>query len=128
MEWSLHFIYIIFSINNIYNITKMYTKEDFYSYTIAVFKGCKRPLRNPDYVSMTKSGTISSEYWYGTNKQGDYVIRSSSHWSLINNNGIIQKGCGRLATCFWVLRELCGLEISCGNCYLKKFKKNLKHF
>lgn len=52
-------------------------KDNFYMNTIAEFKELnKRPNREPDFVSRTKNGNISSEYWY----ENDGVIRGSNHW------------------------------------------------
>ena len=37
-----------------------------------------RPKRKPDYVSRSRDGKVSSEYWYSD----DGVIRGSAHWGL----------------------------------------------
>lgn len=51
--------------------------ENFMWNTVAMFEGVKgRPRRNPDYVSYSRDGKVSSEYWY----TDDGVIRGSKHW------------------------------------------------
>ena len=56
----------------------MICQKNFYENTTAVFKGCKIPKREPDYISYNRfSGEVSSRYWY--TKSG--VIRASDHWS-----------------------------------------------
>ena len=51
-------------------------ENNFYVNTIAEFTETKRPRRKPDYVSFTRDGKVSSEYWYSE----DGVIRGSKHW------------------------------------------------
>lgn len=52
-------------------------KDNIYYNTIAVFTPRKtRPSGKPDFVSKTRDGKVSSEYWY-TDKG---VIRGSNHW------------------------------------------------
>lgn len=75
----------------------MFNKDNFYLSTRATFRVCKRPCRKPDYISYTKWGDVSSEYWY--TKSG--VVRCSNHWSRIYPDN---SGCNRIAGCFWVLR------------------------
>ena len=61
-------------------------KDNFYYNSIAKFEDIGgRPKRPPDYVSYTRDGKVSSEYWY----EGDTVIRGSDHWG----NGV--------ASCDW---------------------------
>lgn len=97
----------------------MCTENDFYLKTKATFKGCKRPKRDPDYVSRNKWGDISSEYWY--TRKG--VIRCSKHWSAIHmpdyNRSI---KCGKVSTCFWVLKSASYTD--CGSCRWDKFRCN----
>jgi hypothetical protein len=64
-------------------------KDNYYLNTIAEFEEVKRPKRPPDYVSRTRDGKISSEYWY----TDDGVIRGSNHW-----------GAG-VASCDWFVGE-----------------------
>lgn len=83
------------------------TFSNYFEASIATFKGCKMPKREPDYISISKwSGNISSVYWYGKDKKGDYVIRLSDHWitikSFANSRKII--GCESIASCFWRLK------------------------
>ena len=64
-------------------------KENYFVNTIAEFEKEKgRPKRKPDYVSYTRDGKVSSEYWYGN----DGVIRGSKHW-----------GTG-VASCDWYIK------------------------
>ena len=56
-----------------------YDQNNFFEDTVAYFKGCKRPRRQPDYVSYNRRGQISSCYWY--TPRG--VIRASNHWSTL---------------------------------------------
>jgi len=81
----------------------MITHENFHIATRLVFKACKTPKHPPDYTS--NSG---SKYWYGKNKRGLYVIRSSDHWckyqGVINSDTKINKtvkGCKQIASCKW---------------------------
>lgn len=57
----------------------IYSKENFFLCTKAVFKGCKVPRRKPDYISRDRAGNVSSIYWY-TDKG---VYRQSNHWSYV---------------------------------------------
>jgi len=84
------------------------TYKSFFLSTFAIFKECNTPKRKPDYVSRDKKGRISSEYWYGSNKQGEYVIRRSNHWSsyIDNKNTTTIQGCGTIGKtdCFWSIK------------------------
>ncbi len=63
------------------------TYDNFYQHTEAIFEEVSRPQRDPDYKSTTISGYgISSEYWYGSDEGGDYVVRGSDHWSNVSPN------------------------------------------
>ena len=81
----------------------MITFDNFYIKTYACYKGCKTPKRQPDFTS--DSG---SKYWYGQNKNGDYVIRRSNHW-------------GRFLTVHWKLKTNYRGIAKSGKCYLKDF-------
>ena len=39
------------------------------------------PQGEPDYVSRNREGGVSSQYWYGEDEGGEYIIRKSDHWS-----------------------------------------------
>ena len=113
-----------------------YDESDFYIRTKATWKGCNRPARKPDYISLTRRGEISSEYWYS--EEG--VIRCSQHWSHIRSknlkydyylitkeinrnrreNGLFN--CTQVADCFWVLKT--NRDTWCGFCPWSKFKDN----
>ena len=108
--------------------------SNYFLSTKVVFKGCKIPKRNPDYISIDKKfNDISSKYWYGEDTNGKYVIRQSNHWVNIcdfENNKY--KQCERIATCLWSLKTnkkntdfLGNLEYltskNAGKAYLSKF-------
>lgn len=82
--------------------TTNYCPNTFFLGTKARFKGCKRPKRNPDYISRDRYGDISSEYWYGLNKKGPFVIRSSNHWSNSNIKESVFS-CKKIRSCYWYL-------------------------
>ena len=86
----------------------MKTIQNFFLKTYGVYKPCKRPVRNPDFESPS-----GSQYWFGENKNGKYIIRSSNHW-------------GKAKGCYWDLKnaETYRLEEPvCGKIYLHQFKK-----
>jgi hypothetical protein len=67
---------------------------------------------------------ISSEYWYGSDKNGDYIIRSSDHWSKRNE----EIDCRNVASCIWNLfvpKKSKHIERGkcCGKAYIHWFKK-----
>ena len=75
-------------------------ENNFFINTIAEFKETSRPRRKPDYVSRTRNGSVSSEYWYTE----DGVIRGSKHW-----------GAG-VASCDWFLEDM-GTEMNTNKLY-----------
>lgn len=104
-------------------------KHNYFLETYAVFKGCKPPLRDPDYVSPS-----GSEYWYGTNRKGEYVIRYSDHWCAKHNpssySALSWSQCRRVASCRWFLRasDRHTVNLSCrewfaGKAYFSRFKR-----
>lgn len=97
------------------------SKDNFFTETFAVFKGCKKPHRKPDYISKDRFGDISSIYWY--NEKKGYVIRYSQHWSKSNNCNFAKSlfACGRIASCYWELRTVCSCN-GCGKAYFSTFK------
>jgi hypothetical protein len=95
-----------------YNALIYMNKDNFHIRSFAIFKGCKKPKRKADYISHNKQGEVSSLYWYGTDKRGDYVIRDSDHWANIN--------CKHIAKCVWFLYY--HKQTSAGKCYFSKFK------
>ena len=105
------------------------TIHNFFSKTFGLFKGCKRPKRNPDYISYSKKypDLISSEYWYGVDKNGKYVIRFSDHWVRYKNikNDLWEYGCKMIASCNWQLKanfNKLSNKNNCGKIYLNKMK------
>lgn len=65
-------------------------KNNFFYCTLAVFTPCKRPKKEPDYISKNRVGDVSSEYWYSN----EGVVRCSDHW-----------GTG-VASCDWALKDI----------------------
>ena len=63
-------------INGVKSTSRTFTFDNFYKDTKAVFEGTERPKGKPDYTSYS-----GSEYWYGEDKGGKYVVRGSDHWS-----------------------------------------------
>ena len=63
-------------INGVKPTSRTFTFDNFYKDTKAVFEGTERPKGRPDYTSYS-----GSEYWYGEDKGGKYVVRGSDHWS-----------------------------------------------
>ena len=76
---------------------KRYNKNNYFAGTYGVFKQLKsEPSRRPDFISST-----GSKYWY----EGDYLIRSSNHWSgYFYGHSKIDVGCCRIASCKWYIR------------------------
>ena len=115
----------------------MITFNNFFVNTEAFFKGCKRPKRKPDFVSKTHYGETSSEYWYGENKKGKFVIRSSDHWVFFKKFDRSKRvvDCPSIASCEWHIKTTLNLKkeksehdsdynnVICGKCYLKNFKE-----
>ena len=67
---------------------RVVTMADFHKRTAAVFVPTERPQREPDYISKKRDGEgVSSEYWYGEDENGEYVIRNSDHWSGVSQSG-----------------------------------------
>lgn len=121
---------------------------NYYTNTLAIFKGCKVPKRKPDFISHSKHNScyyiptneikrgyndknkecicfdcypISSKYWY-TN---EYVIRASNHWVNITNfeNKGVKFDCNSIASCMWHLKtNNTNDEVKGGKCYFKDFK------
>ena len=63
-------------LNGVKPTSRTFTFDNFYKDTKAVFEGTERPKGKPDYISYS-----GSEYWYGEDKGGKYVVRGSDHWS-----------------------------------------------
>lgn len=116
-------------------------KFNFFKSTASLFKEIdveKRThnhvfIEDPDYIS--ESG---SRYWYGSDENGDYVIRASNHWTYFESDITYDRREGSdVSTCNWGL-ELRSLEelalyseynlitrIRYGISYFKEFKINL---
>lgn len=52
-----------------------------------LFQKCKQPMRKPDRTTM-KGSKESSQYWYGKDSGGRYVIRKSDHWGPVGKTRI----------------------------------------
>lgn len=105
-------------------LDNMYNENNFYKHTQAVFKGCKVPRRQPDYVSYDQYGEVSFKYWY--NKRG--VIRQSNHWCFISTmfgDRLEARKVKTIASCFWGLKNTSPNKgynnIACGFCPWDKF-------
>ena len=122
----------------------MKNTSNFFKETYCMFKACKEPKRKPDYISYIKTyydhyeelyiqleekdWIISSKYWYGKDKNGKYVIRSSGHWSKRNNVLEVEA----IRTCYWELysprtkqkciKNIRTNEFYAGKAYLSWFK------
>ena len=99
-------------------------KTQFYAATFAFFKGCKRPKREPDYVSVNQFGLVSSEYWY-TDKG---VIRCSNHWSnILSSKPVKAFSCKKVSSCIWILKNNSPSKgysnTPCGFCRWENFRK-----
>lgn len=98
----------------------MFTKENYFEGGFGDFKQCKSPKRKPDYVSYSKkyAGQVSSVYWYGTDTNGEYVIRMSQHWGIVAhfNKWLLDGNTQNYTTA------------KAGKCYFKNFqKRKTKH-
>lgn len=67
--------------------TKTLSFRNFHDATIAAFRECATPHRDPDFVSPS-----GSAYW----DEGDAVVRASDHWAG-------QNGCDGQKSCIWSL-------------------------
>ena len=90
------------------------TFDNFFENSTAIYTilpNNKRPKGKPNFES--NSG---SEYWYGEDEGGKYVIRESDHWSTeISNNAQTKSfndkpdAFGNIASCFWAI-DIRGLK------------------
>lgn len=102
--------------------SNMITKHNYFISSQGIFKGCKRPKRKPDFISYSKyDGRISSEYWYGEDKNGSYVIRCSNHWSTLKDFGKEKRQIDveSISSCWWDLKTTSKKNIKTGKCYFK---------
>lgn len=83
--------------------TLNYTKENFHQISRGIFSECETPQTTPDYVSLTKNGRVSSQYWFTENG----VVRNSDHW-------------GQIASCIWILK---GFSKKWNDCEVSKNAK-----
>lgn len=107
------------------------TQDNFYLGTKCCFKGCKRPKRAANFTSYNRHEEIHSEYWYGEDKKGKYVIRCSDHWSKSNNEEVFS--CEKISSCYWWITTNCKKiyfhenpynGFHCGKAYFSRFKIN----
>lgn len=101
---------------NVKLTNEVVTFDNFFIDTVACFKPFDEPDCEPDFIS--ESG---SQYWYGEDEVGDYVVRKSDHWGSY------------IASCSWCFMDyhMCGNTVvylyrtqstECGVCYLNNFK------
>lgn len=90
--------------------------SNFFNNTETVFKGCKTPSREPDFVS--ESG---SRYWYGQNSTGNYVIRQSDHWCVRKSPKKKHQERKRISSCRWHIKNIKDCKKLTGKAYLKNF-------
>lgn len=82
-----------------FRVAPTITYNNFFDHTEAIFAQTDRPNRPADYTSYKKGegafrmgkqgeieGIISSEYWYGSDEGGDYIIRGSDHWTDVSGS------------------------------------------
>lgn len=65
------------------------TFENFFKDTFVVFKGCKRPKRNPDYISYIKD--LNYSLYVDIDTVRKYILRVEGAYNnciIINNSGI----------------------------------------
>lgn len=114
------------------NYQKAISFDDFFVKTAVTFKGCKTPKRKPDYISSDPMwGLISSQYWYGKDSHGEYVIRCSDHWEMyFSFEGGKNKQCNSIGGCRWHLKSnkksfilIRSRKFYSGKAYLSKFTK-----
>jgi hypothetical protein len=82
----------------------MISYDNFYKATHGTFSQCKHPNRKPDFITYDKfSLKPISFYWYGSDVEGDYVIRKSDHWCILHNisNGKKRTHLQAIKDCKW---------------------------
>jgi len=63
-------------------------KNDFWKASAAIWLPISEKevtWRNPDFTSTTGDGSFNSEYWFGEDENGGYVIRHADHWGIVQN-------------------------------------------
>jgi hypothetical protein len=78
--------------------------------------------RHRDAFICYRGTIISSQYWYGYDKNGEYVIRCSDHWSACNDK-VETNRCENIASCWWNLNNKSTKFNNSGKCYFSKMKK-----
>lgn len=88
------------------------TKDDFWISSATVWLPTEKPTTAPNFTSTTGDGAFPSEYWFGEDEKGKFVIRHADHW-------------GRVQNCFWFLNTetgiKCVLEEAYAICYFSSF-------
>ena len=103
--------------------TMAITHDNFYKATQGLFFQCKHPNRKPDFITHDKVSKKShSLYWYGSDNNGDYVIRKSDHWCQLNDTltKTKTKQLKRIKDCRW------NISFYSNNFILKRRKFQLK--
>lgn len=70
-------------------------KDNFYIQSAVIWTECSPEIVNfakAHYISTTGDGEVPSEYYFGRNEYGDFVVRHADHW------GCVQK-------CLWFLQK-----------------------
>jgi len=99
------------------------THDNFYKATHGLFFQCKHPNRKPDFITYDKvSKKPHSLYWYGSDDNGEYVVRKSDHWCQLNNTSSKKKNSHlkRIKDCVW------HISFYSNNFILKRKKFRLK--
>lgn len=108
---------------NIANSNGNFHIGNYFNSSYGIFKGCKAPNRNLDFVSPS-----GSKYWYGSDKKGAFVIRKSNHWSKLGNKKYKHVQIkANISSCYWVLNLADNTPIKheyAGKCYFADFKRN----
>lgn len=58
---------------------------NYYTNTLAIFKGCKVPKRKPDFISHSKHNSC---YYIPTNEIKQFIIKSEYNYITLNDEGI----------------------------------------
>lgn len=119
-----------------YNTVIPVTYDDFYISTKGVFRDCEEPTTEPNYTSVPKAIADSpSKYWYGTDEEGDYVIRRANHWCQYYGNSkgeTVAHQNTKIVNCVWDFMfgrtgiSKCDLKIGKQHFTGKAYLKNLR--
>lgn len=100
------------------------TIEDFFVSTKAQFSQCAAPETTPDFLS--EGG---SQYWFGEDDLGSYVIRQSDHWCQYYEIGskLMSHKRVRIRSCAWSVKihdiSIADLRPIAAKCHLTSFER-----